>query len=283
MKTKTRVRLILTLLLIAVSGQLLLAEKILLLTWNISNLGGSKDDAELAFMANILQDYDVIALQEVVARDPRGAQAVGRLADELNRRGTRWDYRVSDPTRNPSAQMSERYAFLWKSAKIDLLGRPFLDSALAEDCIREPYIGNFRCRGATQSFFVVNFHYRVFSEHPELEITLLRKYQAQLGTERVFINGDFNLDEEHPVWEDFYAVGYLPAIAASPTTLKRKCNAGNYLNHAIDNIYYDRDVVTRISAGRIDFVGSCALLEQARLSSDHLPVYLVCELVVEQD
>ena len=54
-----------------------------LLSWNLENLGKSKSEGEITFIANTVKDFDIVALQEVVACDG-GAQAVARLADELN-------------------------------------------------------------------------------------------------------------------------------------------------------------------------------------------------------
>ncbi len=42
-------------------------------------------------MAAILKNYDVVAIQEVVA-GPGGAAAIARLHDALNRTGSKWDY-----------------------------------------------------------------------------------------------------------------------------------------------------------------------------------------------
>ena len=36
-------------------------------SWNIENLGNSKSDVEIDFMATTIQNFDVIAIQEVVA------------------------------------------------------------------------------------------------------------------------------------------------------------------------------------------------------------------------
>jgi hypothetical protein len=64
---------------------------------NIANFGQSKSDKTIHYIANYLRDYDIIAVQEVVA-GYGGVQAVARLSDELNRTGTKWDYTISDPT-----------------------------------------------------------------------------------------------------------------------------------------------------------------------------------------
>jgi hypothetical protein len=42
------------------------------------------------------------------------AQAVAKLADELNRKA-KWNYIISDPT--VGAYKTERYAFIWKTLK----------------------------------------------------------------------------------------------------------------------------------------------------------------------
>ncbi|MEQ3662460.1 MAG: endonuclease, partial [Flavobacterium sp.] len=57
-----------------------------LLSWNIENLGKSKSDETITYIANTIKDYDVIAIQEVVA-GYGGSQAVVKLVDALNRMG----------------------------------------------------------------------------------------------------------------------------------------------------------------------------------------------------
>ena len=89
-------------------GSILSAQTFSLLTWNIKDLGGSKDTEEKEVMVDLMRQYDLVLIQEVVAKDPAGARAVAWLADALNRTGSRWDYRVSDPTESPSAYVSER-------------------------------------------------------------------------------------------------------------------------------------------------------------------------------
>ncbi len=254
------------------------AQSFTLLSWNIRDLGRSKDAAEVAAIVELLRDYDLVAIQEVVAKDPAGAQTVARIADELNRRGAKWDYRISPPTQSPSSHLSERYAILWKTARLDLLGAPLLDSELAAHCVREPYLARFQLKGSGKPFFLANFHSRKFDEGPEEEIRHFAAYPRRLETGRVLIAGDFNLDEQHAVWQALYAQGFAPALHRTPTTLKQQCNdKGEYFNHAIDNIYFPEAHFRLLCAGRVDFVGSCEALEAARGISDHVPVFLEVE------
>lgn len=250
-----------------------LKNSISLVSWNIRDLGGSKDDNEIHQIAQILRGYDIVAIQEVVAKDPKGAQAVARIAEELNRMGSKWDYSISDPTQSPSVYKSERYAFLWKTAKVKMINKPYLDSELSTVCDREPYIGLFKPKKETAEFYVINFHSRRFDAYPEEEIRHFIEYPGRLQTDRVIIVGDFNLSEKHKVWDDFYKLGFKNALTDTKTTLKTKCKYGVYRNHAIDNIYMTA-AITMSQTGSIDIVQNCEQLEMARTLSDHLPVYI---------
>src|SRR5688572_27241993 len=89
-------------------------------SWNLMDFGKSKSDREIVFIANTIKNYDIVLIQEVVAKDPGGAHAVARLSDALNRKGSKWDYRVSDPTSGESSYKRERYAYLWNTSKVSL-------------------------------------------------------------------------------------------------------------------------------------------------------------------
>lgn len=276
---RIRERLIVTLI-FWVWSLMLSAQNIGVVTWNIQDLGRSKGPEELEQMAEILRDYDLVAIQEVVGKDPAGAKAVATLADLLDRKGADWDYRVSNPTRSPSSHISERYAFLWKTSRLRMKSPPYLDQELEDYCYREPFVGEFIIRKTGKLFFLVNFHARRFDDEPEKEIRYFIQYPERADSHPVLIAGDFNLDEGHEVWEPFYQDGFDSAVRKTPTTLKRDCNnQGEYFNYPIDNIFFQTGQVTRHDAGRIDFVGDCANLSDARGISDHLPVFLVFSLV----
>lgn len=256
------------------------SETIKVISWNIQDLGQSKNNEEIDFIVKILKEFDIIALQEVVAKHPAGAQKVAQIADELNRKGFKWDYRISNPTKSPSSFMSERYAFIWKTSKLDIKGRAYLDEELALDIYREPFIANFKINDNNEIFTLVNYHSRKYNDNPELEIKHFKNYQERLNTNRIIIAGDFNLDEKHVVWNEMYQQGYNSAVKSSRTTLKTKCKQGDYLSHAIDNIYFTSQIKPA-NAGVIDYIDSCEHLNAARKISDHLPVFL--EFIIENN
>lgn len=243
-----------------------------LITWNIQDLGQTKNTEEIAFIVDVLKDFDIVAIQEVVAKDPAGAQAAAKIADELNRMGSKWDYIISNPTKSPSAYISERYAFLWKTSKIDIKGRAYLDNEFASFINREPYIAKFKLKNSDNTFHVINFHSRKYDDKPELEIQFFNNYRRRLNTDKLLIVGDFNLTEKHKVWNELYQQGFEAAVKNSKTTLKRKCLNGIYLSHNIDNIYYSNKI-KYIKSGVVDYVETCENLQVARNISDHLPVF----------
>lgn len=137
-----------------------------LLSWNLQNFGKSKSNQEIAFIATTIKDFDIITLQEVVASES-GAEAVSRLVDELNRKGHKWDYRISNPT-SSSAYKTERYAFIWKTNRAKLKEKPWLEQKFKLEIDREPYFATFEINGKTIT--IASFHAITKSKQPETEI-----------------------------------------------------------------------------------------------------------------
>lgn len=243
-----------------------------LVTWNLFNLGRTKNDEEIAFMAEQLRDVDVVAIQEIVTSPP-GAQAVARLDAALDRTGFQWDYRLSDPT---TGDGSERYAFLWKPSRVRLVGQAWLEPALADPIDREPYMARFEHRASGQRFLVANLHAVPRSKDPEREVALLDTLHHLYEDDHLILLGDFNLDEDHEAWDPLRNLGYAQVLDDQPTSLrmKRRDGANGHLANEYDNIFYETDPLHAAEAGIIDFTTSFETLKQARTISDHLPVFM---------
>ena len=250
----------------------MLGQQLSICSWNIQDMGRTKDEKEIEQMTILLRDMDIVAIQEVVAVDPAGVKAIGRLADVLNRKGARWDYKVSDPT-NSSSGKKERYAFLWKTKKVQLVGRPWLDKTFDDIIIREPYLARFKFEN--ENILLVNYHSRVHDEQPEKEVVCFYQYPKLFEGESIVIAGDFNKYVSDKVFEPLRAMGFQPNLENQKTTLKRKCGKqGEYLNHPIDYILVDTDALEMKDAGVLDHVRDCSQLKIARTLSDHLAVWV---------
>lgn len=260
---------LLLLFLIALSGN----AQTRLLSWNLENFGRSKTDSTITAIAGILKDYDVIALQEVVA-GAGGAQAVARLADELNRSGSKWDYTISDPTQG-SSYKKERYAFLWKTAMIKKVGNAWLEKKYQKEIEREPYLCTFEYRG--KQFTVVNFHGITKKDQPETEIKYFKLMPEEYPALNLVFLGDFNCPQSNTVFDPLKKMGWKSAFQNQKTSLKKSCKNNNCLASEYDNIFYNADRLKCIDSGVILFFQNFISLKKAKSISDHVPVWVALE------
>lgn len=245
-----------------------------LLSWNLCDLGSSKSDSTLIFIAHQIKNYDIVALQEIVT-NPSGAQAVAQLADLLNRTGTKWDYVLSDPTQS-SAYKTERYAYLWKTARVQLVGKPWLEKKYALEIDREPFYATFQYQN--KSFTVVNFHAITQSKQPETEIKYFQFLPDLYPTLNLLFVGDFNCTQSHTVFNPLKKMGYSPLFENQKTTLKTKCQGTDCLANPFDNIFYHTKKIAVVQQGVLPFFNQFESLESARKVSDHLPIWIQLEL-----
>ncbi len=243
--------------------------EIKLLSWNIANLGKSKDDEEIGAMANVIKNFEVVAIQEVVA-GPGGAQAVARLVDALNRKGSKWDYVVSNPT--SGGKGVERYAFLWKPSRVKLKGRAWLDENVADAVDREPFMARFERAGKVIT--VASFHAVPQSKYPNAEIELLKDFPLWYPNDHLVIVGDFNAGNTEYGGQTLMAKGFKDALNNTKTTIKMKPDAqGNHLANPFDHMYFENKELQINEKGTVDFTGQYNDLKSARLISDHIPVW----------
>lgn len=239
-----------------------------LLSWNVENLGNSKSNKDIIFIANTIKDYDIIALQEVVAGDG-GAQAVAKLADELNRKGSKWDYTISNPT-SSSAYKTERYAFLWKTSKVKKIGEAWLEKKYHLEIDREPYYCTFDYNG--KQFTIANFHAITKSKQPETEIKYFKFLPAQYPTLNLLFIGDFNCPQSHTVFNPLKKMGYDCVFINQKTSLKKECIDNECLASEFDNIWYNSTIITVTNSKVIHFYNTFETLKEAREISDHIPI-----------
>jgi len=238
-------------------------------SWNLQNFGKSKHDTTIAFIAGVLKDFDVVAIQEVVA-GPGGAQAVARLHDALNRTGAKWDYVVSDPTSSTKSG-KERYAFLWKTSRLKKKGLAFLERFYEAEIEREPFLITFESEG--RSFTLVSFHAVPKSKQPETEIKYFKCLPEMYPGYNLIFAGDFNCPESHTVFNPLKSMGYKPALTKQKTTLRQDCIQNDCLASEYDNVFYHPGQVIPVQSGIIPFHKQFGSVRDARRLSDHLPVF----------
>ena len=241
-----------------------------LLSWNLENFGKSKSPQTIAYIAKTVNDYDIIAIQEVVAGQG-GTQAVAKLAAALNQSGSQWSYTISDPT-SSSAYKTERYAFLWKTGKVKKIGNAWLEKKYGLLIDREPYYCTFQYE--SKQFTLVNFHAITKSKQPETEIKYFRYLPAEYPLLDLIFMGDFNCPQTHSVFGPLKKMGYVPAFVAQKTSLKQQCKNDNCLASEFDNIFYNPAKITMKHFGALLFFKDFSMLHDAKMISDHIPIWI---------
>ncbi|HBK83013.1 MAG TPA: endonuclease [Flavobacterium sp.] len=241
-----------------------------LVSWNVENLGKSKSDSAISYMAGVLKKFDIIAIQEVVA-GYGGSQAVAKLADELNRMGGKWDYVVSEPT-SSSPYKTERYAFLWKTSIVKKIGDSWLEKKYHLEIEREPYYGTFEYQ--SKQITLANFHAITKSKQPETEIKYFKYLPEQYPHLNLIFLGDFNCPQSHSVFNTIKKIGYESVFINQKTSLKNECKNGNCLASEFDNIWINSSKIGIIQKQVIPFFTDFASIKEAREVSDHIPVWV---------
>ncbi len=251
-------------------------DAIKVVSWNMCNIGLSKDNEEVTYMAKILKDYDILAIQEISTK-LSGPRAITKLSEQLNRKGDTWDYVISDPTDGPG---SERYAYLWRSSKLDLKNDWLVKSGTVATIDREPYMARFETPDK-KTVLLANFHAVPSSKKPETEVELLPNLHRLYKKDNLMVMGDFNLSQKKPAFDGLKSAGYEPILVDQKTSLRRIPKDGDYLAQEYDNIFYETSALRSIKTGIIDFVPDFESLKEARDISDHLPIFGEFEWVGE--
>jgi deoxyribonuclease-1-like protein len=240
-----------------------------ILSWNLENFGKSKSEIELNFIANTILNYDIIAIQEVVA-GYGGAQAIAKLTRILNEKGSSWDYSVSNPT-SSSRYKKERYAFIWKTTKAKLKGNTWLEKKYHLEIDREPYFATFEIDKKTIT--LVNFHAITKNKQPETEIKYFKFLPSEYPALNLVFMGDFNCPQSHSVFNPLKKSGYTSIFQNQKTSLKQKCKNNNCLASEFDNIFYKTEAINYKNSGVISFYKNFKSLQEARKISDHIPIW----------
>jgi endonuclease/exonuclease/phosphatase family metal-dependent hydrolase len=198
------------LLLLVIAAAQLAADPFTLASWNVRILSdNSRDDGELREIAQIIERYDITAIQEV-----RDSRVLDRLVDML---GPNWEYIVSEPS---GRGVKELYAFVYDTREIENMSPVSLIDDQYDLFIREPAVAAFTADHF--DFVLVSIHViygdRIADRRDE--ISLLDDVMSMVnhqfpGEEDVILLGDFNMDGEDESWQ---MSGYTPIISADMKT-----------------------------------------------------------------
>ncbi len=184
-----------------------LSSTVLIATWNIREFDsakfGDRTNESFYYIAEILDHFDLIAVQEV-REDLRALKKVQRIL------GSWWKYLVTDITIGHAGN-GERLAFLYDSRKIafnGLAGEIVLPEAKVGNVLqfaRTPFVCGFKAGWSTFSLCTVHIYYGTAKPNDPRrikEIDALAKLLAKRGKadprkisepENLILLGDFNI------------------------------------------------------------------------------------------
>lgn len=249
-------------------------------SFNIQRLGPSKlsDPWVMDKFANIMQHFDVIALQEITSSDQR---TLPQLVEQINKGGARYSYTISPRIGRKSTGYYEQYAYVFDTSRIRSGAEfSYVVNDEADLLHREPFVGRFETIGPAvpYSFTLINIHTDPDEISTELDVladVFVNVRQFEYPQDDVLLLGDLNADPSK-----FQKLGQIPGY--EPLILGMATNTRQ--NRTIDNILTDRQA-NREFTGRAGVVNMEQLfhlqLADAERISDHCPIW--AEFSISED
>ncbi len=248
------------------------ASEIKLATWNIRILStGSRDDAELTKIAEIIKRYDLVAIQET-----RDTTVLNRLKNML----PGYTYIASDPV---ESSVKEIYTYFYKDGLISVIGTPYIYVEDNNEFLREPYIACFKA--GNFDFTLINIHviYGDSVSDRRAEVSLLDNVISQVqkvnsGEKDIILLGDFNLESDDFAWQ--ITTHQALVDPSNKTTITDTSSYDNIWINTAMNVEYDEVYeiyrFDELTFSNDDDVASLAV-------SDHRPVAIVLRTDLSDD
>lgn len=265
-----RIIFLISFLIIGLFGQ---SQDVSIVSWNIRDMGKTKDSSEIYFMASVIKDYDIVAIQEVVT-SKYGVKAISSLVKEMNKmKGCNcWEYSLSEKT---GGRGTEKYAFLYNRTDVDFI-KAYLVKSLDIKVVREPYVGTFSV--GTDTFSIVNFHAVPEKRNPLQEIIFVSYIDTMIKYPLIFL-GDFNHEQYKTGFKLLKMAHYAPSLIGKKTSIRINLTKfGEHLSREFDNFFYDITYFRIKNSYVIDFTSKFKSLKLARNISDHCPIVIEIEL-----
>lgn len=251
-------------------------------SWNIQQFGEAKssDPERLARIADIVKEFDVIAIQEIVHAPSNGQVVVDRLTSELRNEHRRTYRPLLGPRTGCPDGRTEQYAVLFDSEILDLVNsRTIADdpTPAIDNMCRDPFVVTLRMRNtaATLTFTLIVVH-------TDPDTTALRRDLNALGRiYRAVQAGDAEDDDVILLGDLNAEPGNLEDLGNVPDLVYAVPDSGTMVRGASRN----DNIVFQWSATGEDYTGRSGIFHVARFLgiseqdagrlSDHLPVYAV--------
>ena len=250
-------------------------------TWNIRIFSnGSRDDNELNHIANLLIEYDFIAIVEL-----RDEEVLKRTEVILNEKGRDYDYLLSEPV---GASVKERYAFLYDPLLVEPIGEGKVFPDPQDVFLREPYFANFVAGEFDFTVIATHVVWGNSIDARRLEIhelaNVYKAVQAMNGREQdVILLGDFNRNPDD-------MLAYFPLLAIPEMRYLLHLPEKSHIKDTslYDNIFFQRNYVSEYTGeGGIEYFDEVIFDNDDKMASlavsDHRPVWARFYIDVDDD
>jgi deoxyribonuclease-1-like protein len=229
-------------------------------------------DEIIDVMAQIIRQFDVVALQEVTSQEHH---VIPRLVDAINGPTNHYDFVLGPHVGRFDSK--EQYAYIYDRRRVDLDRYELYTIKDPDDLIHsEPLVAWFRARGVSTNdaftFSLVNMHTDPTDGETERENGLLRSIFESVRNDRrgeddVILLGNFQVPATE-LRKSARMPSAVFVVSESPTDPAHQVQR--------DNIIFDSMATVEFTgrSGVVDFLRKLNLtVDQARSISNHLPVW----------
>jgi len=241
-------------------------------SFNIQVFGNTKASKPYVMreLAEIINQFDVVAIQEVRSKD---TLLIPNFVQLVNQSGRRFDHVIGPRVGYTTSK--EQYIFLFDTERVEV-DRQSIYTVNDPDGLlhREPLVATFRTRGVDPdnafTFTLVNMHTDPDVAAEEMDV-LAEVYRvvrrSSRGEDDIILLGDFNVDDRH-LGRLGQLPGILPLIAGVSTNTRQTKQYDNLIIHQPSTTEYMG------RSGVFDFMRHKNLSQsQALQVSDHFPVW----------
>jgi len=240
-------------------------------SFNLHNFGPAKAKRPhvLKLYAQIIQQFDLVALQEIRTQD---TNTIASLIDTVNQGNGH--YAIMTSPRIGRTHIKEQYAYIYDTRRVQPLGAPYVVADPDDLLHREPFVGWFRANGVDAkrgfTFALVDLHIDPDLVQEELrylaDIVRAVKNDGRYEDD-VILLGDFNASDND----------FTPALVGTGLTwLVRSTTTNTRSSEQYDNLMINPTATIEFTgrSGTFDFMRHYNLgLAQALEVSDHMPVW----------
>ena len=241
-------------------------------SFNIQVFGNTKASKPYVMqdLADIVNQFDVVAIQEVRSQDE---YLIPNFVQLVNRSGRRYDHVIGP--RIGITTSKEQYVYLFDTQRVEVDHQSVYTVNDPDGLLhREPLVATFRTRGVDPdqafTFTLINMHTDPDIAAQEMDV-LAEVYRvvrrSSRGEDDIILLGDFNVDDRH-LGRLGELPGIKPLIAGIWTNTRQNRQYDNLIIHAPSTTEYSG------RSGVFDFMRfKNRSLQQALQVSDHFPVW----------